>query len=257
MNMARILFAWSACAYLLAVVIAACSAPTSRVVVRPAAVQGAEPVGMDTCAFCHAEKVRDFEFTAHYRPFVSKDERDIVGCEACHGEGSLHLEVGGGKGRFIINPEKNPAVCYECHAAKNAAFNLQYHHPVREGRIDCTHCHDPHGENIFLAEGMKMGLTNAVCNQCHREKAGHHVFEHEALREGCTMCHNPHGSINDKLLVENDNNLCLKCHGQVALPGTVTIGDFDHTGQLTQGACWSAGCHTAVHGSNINPHLRY
>jgi hypothetical protein len=32
---------------------------------------------------------------------------------------------------------------------------------------------------------------------------------------------------------------------------------MSHTTRLMQGACWSAGCHTAVHGSNINPHLRY
>jgi hypothetical protein len=35
------------------------------------------------------------------------------------------------------------------------------------------------------------------------------------------------------------------------------IGKFDHSSRLAQGSCFSAGCHTAVHGSNINPHLRY
>jgi hypothetical protein len=26
---------------------------------------------------------------------------------------------------------------------------------------------------------------------------------------------------------------------------------------LPQGTCWSAGCHEAIHGSNVNGHLRY
>jgi hypothetical protein len=51
--------------------------------------------------------------------------------------------------------------------------------------------------------------------------------------------------------------LCLKCHAQLAAPGTIVMGDFSHTTRLMEGTCWSAGCHTAVHGSDINPHLRY
>jgi hypothetical protein len=59
------------------------------------------------------------------------------------------------------------------------------------------------------------------------------------------------------MLTERDNNLCLKCHAQIAAPGTVVIGDFAHATRVAQGTCWSADCHTAVHGSDINAHLRY
>ncbi|MEJ2725969.1 MAG: cytochrome c3 family protein, partial [Deltaproteobacteria bacterium] len=98
---------------------------------------------------------------------------------------------------------------------------------------------------------------NGLSMTIHREQTQPRVFEHEALREGCTVCHNPHGSINKQLLIQRDNNLCLKCHAQLSAPGTAIIGDFSHTTRLMQGTCWSAGCHTAVHGSNINAHLRY
>ena len=74
----------------------------------------------------------------------------------------------------------------------------------------------------------------------------------------CTICHHPHGSIADKMLIQRDNNLCLKCHAQVAtLGGQIFIGEVPHTTFVSRGACWSAGCHTAVHGSNIDRKLRH
>jgi predicted CXXCH cytochrome family protein len=103
-----------------------------------------------------------------------------------------------------------------------------------------------------------MARLNQSCSQCHRDQSRPFVFEHEALREGCIVCHTPHGSINSKMLVERDANLCLRCHAQVqSAPGRIVIGKEDHTLYLKQGTCFSAGCHTAVHGSNVNPHLRY
>jgi predicted CXXCH cytochrome family protein len=87
------------------------------------------------------------------------------------------------------------------------------------------------------------------------------VFEHDALREGCTVCHTPHGSVNPKMLLERDANLCLKCHAQVPDPtrgrGVLFIGTVDHSPYLTLGTCWSSGCHTAVHGSNIDRRMRF
>ncbi len=244
-------------AHIFGISILSCSSSSNRIRVQPNRIKGAEPVGMETCALCHEDIVKNFKHTAHARLYISADKREISGCEACHGEGSLHVEVDGGKGQHIINPGRNPVICYQCHLGVKMAFGFQYHHPVKEGRMTCTNCHDPHGEDIYKAKGMQTGRENDVCMQCHRDQARPRVFEHEALREGCTICHRAHGSINDKMLVENDNNLCLKCHAQITLPNTITIGKISHTTFLAQGTCWSAGCHTAVHGSNINPHLRY
>jgi predicted CXXCH cytochrome family protein len=234
-------------------------ATMAPVLVPPPMIEGAEYVGIETCALCHEKVVGDFKYTAHARIRIPGEGKRLEGrgCESCHGAGSLHMEAGGGRGTFIINPGRDPEPCFQCHLEKKALFRLQYHHPVKEGRMNCINCHDPHGQDIFKSKGMFVARENDTCLQCHREQARPHVFEHEALREGCTMCHNPHGSINEKLLVERDNNLCLKCHAQLAAPGTIVIGDMSHTTRLIQGTCFSAGCHTAVHGSNINPHLRY
>ena len=78
------------------------------------------------------------------------------------------------------------------------------------------------------------------------------------LREGCVACHTPHGSFTQKLLHKRDANLCIKCHAQVqTTAGEVVFGNTTHTAFIRRGTCWSAGCHTAVHGSNIDPKLRY
>jgi predicted CXXCH cytochrome family protein len=251
----------------LAILIISC-ATVDRVVVAPPMIPGAKYVGMDQCALCHEKQVKDFNLTQHSRMQIrvaqGKEEVEGLGCEGCHGPGSLHVDAGGGKGKFIISG-KNPDACFQCHLDKKAEFSLQYHHPVLEGRMDCTACHNPHGANIHTTVEMPMGRANETCAQCHRNQSRPHVFEHEALREGCVACHNPHGSINPKLLVQRDNNLCLKCHAQVASPtvpsatfiGTMPHAGFGPTEFLKQGTCFSAGCHTAVHGSDVNSHLRY
>jgi DmsE family decaheme c-type cytochrome len=141
-------------------------------------------------------------------------------------------------------------------------FTLPNHHPVIENRLSCVSCHDPHGSDIHKRKGgLAMARLNESCAGCHRAQTRPVVFEHPAMREGCVACHQPHGSINAKLLITPDPNLCLRCHAQVQAPfsasGDFNIGLVPHAAMLKQGTCWSAGCHTAIHGSNVNPHLFY
>jgi predicted CXXCH cytochrome family protein len=241
-------------------------ATIDRVIVAPPMIPGAKYVGMEVCAPCHEKEVKDFKLAAHARVTIvdSKDEkrgkREGQGCESCHGPGSLHVEAGGERGKFIINPSKNPEACFQCHLDKQAEFSLQYHHPVKEGRMTCTTCHNPHGHDLKLGKGMHVGRVNENCSQCHREQTRPHVFEHPALREGCTTCHAVHGSINPKMLLQRDNNLCMKCHSQPQVAaGALVIGraSQNHATRVTTGTCFTAGCHTAIHGSNLSPALRY
>jgi len=243
-------------------------ATIDRVVVAPPMIPGAKYVGMETCGTCHEKAVRDFKTTFHARISIPdpKGKREGVGCESCHGAGSLHVEAGGGRGKFIINPGQDPKACFQCHIDKEAEFSMPYHHPVKEGRMNCTTCHNPHGHDIKLGKGQFVNRLNENCSQCHREQTRPHVFEHPALREGCTSCHAVHGSINPKMLVQRDNNLCLKCHAQVgaqragvATVNPLLIGNQEHnqSGRLAQGTCYAGGCHTAVHGSNLNAAFRY
>ena len=236
-----------------------CSTTPDPVMV-PLEIPGAHYVGNQACADCHKEIVRKFPTSPHAR--IHSGNALMVsqsGCESCHGPGSLNTLKPGEGGNFIINPHRDPASCFQCHLDVNAEFNLPHHHPVIEGHMSCVQCHDPHDGDIFKpAGGLAMARQNENCAQCHRDQTRPFVFEHQAMREGCIVCHSPHGSINQKMLVESDPNLCMRCHSQVqTTSGQIYIGNVNHTSRLQIGTCWASGCHTAVHGSNVDTRLRY
>ena len=217
------------------------------------ALKGAKYVGSETCGACHDKEVKEFKTSTHARVSVPGEGMEIQSCEMCHGPASLHVDAAGGKGN-ILNPKKDVATCFQCHSDKKMEFNRPFHHPVLEGKMNCTACHSPHGTDVRPWSATTLKGINETCFNCHKEQRGPFVFEHEAVREGCTTCHQVHGSIHAKMLVARDNNLCLRCHTQMNFP---TIGKQAHGGRLPTGTCFTAGCHTAVHGSNFDDHLRY
>jgi predicted CXXCH cytochrome family protein len=246
----------------LALLVNSCST-AGRTEVDPPMIQGATFVGDKVCLDCHAKIARVFPSSPHARlhPDTGKMPGQY-GCESCHGPASKHVAAGGaGREKQIVNPGKDPRACFQCHLDINAEFHLPQHHPVTEGKMNCAQCHDPHGLDIMKpSHGLAMARLNESCAECHREQTRPFVFDHPAMREGCTTCHNPHGSINAKLLTIRDANLCLRCHAQVQGPGAgggFYIGNVDHSGYLRYGACWTAGCHASIHGSNVQPYYFY
>lgn len=227
----------------------------------PPKVPGAKFVGNAACTDCHADYVKKFPTSAHGR-FHSKSLKMAgeTGCESCHGPGSRHVATGGQQlDKFIVNPRKDPQTCFDCHLQTHAEFRLPYHHFVPESKMSCVDCHDPHGGDIHRqSKNLALTLQGENCSGCHQDQTRRFVFEHEAMREGCTTCHSPHGSINQKMLATRDANLCLKCHAQrQGAGGTLFIGNIDHSARVSLGSCWNSGCHSAVHGSNVDHRLRF
>ena len=216
----------------------------------------AKYVGMDTCVQCHDKEAKEYRLSTHARIKIKDDTTGAEGCEICHGPGSIHADASGGKDN-IINPTKNPEICFTCHTDKRMQFRLPYHHPVLEGKMTCTDCHDPHGIDVRPWTATSENGVNETCLKCHNDKRGPFIWEHDALKEGCTSCHQVHGSVNDKMLVARDINLCLRCHATVNDPTLSNHGGVALNARWAEGTCWSAGCHQAVHGSNFSKHLRY
>ena len=221
-------------------------------IISPVTIPGASYVGMETCKMCHAKEIAEFRGAPHADFAVVESLEDDEtptgeGCESCHGPGSLHVEGRGDKSKILKGDYRT---CLSCHLDKKAKFNMRYHHPVPEGRMSCTACHDPHkgGNPVHRVQEQ-----NRTCFSCHPDKRGPWAFPHEAVTEdGCGVCHDPHGSSVDKLLTANVLNLCLKCHFQSDHPD---IGGHGHASSLGRGGC--TNCHMGIHGSNFSRSLRH
>ncbi len=114
-----------------------------------------------------------------------------------------------------------PTLCFQCHTDVKPQFNMPFHHPVNEGVVKCTDCHDVHG--TFQTNNLRSTADqNMICTKCHMDMRGPFVYEHAPVKaEGCLACHSPHGSQNARMLnMPNINVLCNQCHSAVAA-GTI------------------------------------
>ena len=181
-----LILAWTA----VTVALTAISCATNRTVYAPPTIPGAKMVGSESCAQCHAEISRDFSSAVHARLKAHGNNGGQVGCEMCHGPGSIHNETGGAR-HTIVNPRKSPDTCFQCHLDVGSRFQLPSHHPVLEGKVSCADCHNPHKGPAVIGGGTSLATEQETCGRCHIAQRGPFVFEHEAIREGCTTCHQP------------------------------------------------------------------
>ncbi|HKA15514.1 MAG TPA: cytochrome c3 family protein [Myxococcota bacterium] len=256
---------------------------------RSAAVEGAsEKVGAETCTTCHdtvaghapAPKYHAECESCHGpgdKHAASADKADIrfpanADCQACHDRGHdtligwttsehqragvycsdchsahgrepWHLAQPGAVARAVApHATSVTQMCSACHPDVAATFELPSHHPLREGMLSCTDCHAPHGANR-----VALGAATARCSGCHQDYAGPWIYEHPPVTEDCGHCHAPHGTSSRALLETNEPGVCISCH-TVAEAGAV------HDPFAFSTRC--SDCHSAVHGSYADPHLR-
>ena len=204
----------------------------------------------------------------------SRHQTDGLACTNCH---AIHTPQD-----KVLSKATQPEVCFACHKTERAQASRISHHPILEGKVVCTDCHNPHG-----AQGPKLLLkatTNETCWTCHAEKRGPFLWEHPSASDDCMNCHTPHGSSNPPLLRARAPWLCQECHGDGAPhPGNVysaaslpggRVANANNTGGIAGGnplgainpitgqritqnapspqmayrAC--VNCHQQIHGSN-------
>ena len=166
-----------------------------------------------------------------------------VGCITCH---SVHSPV---SEKAQLKAANQFELCGTCHRTQVQKTQRTSHMPLREGKMTCTSCHNPHGStNVKL---LKVGnYINEACFACHAEKRGPFLWDHAAGREACSSCHDPHGSTNDRMLVAKLPMLCQRCHIGTRHPSTIYDGTAlaSRSNRLVERSC--VNCHQQIHGSN-------
>jgi DmsE family decaheme c-type cytochrome len=195
----------------------------------------------EACLSCHKGTARTrWEGSAHHN--------NQLACSDCH---QTHAAFD----RVLVRKTQTQ-VCFACHKEQRADSYKISTHPIKEGKVICADCHNPHG-----AAGpsmVKRNTINETCHVCHAEKRGPFLFEHQPVVENCANCHNPHGSNLAPMLVSRAPWLCQSCHdGQHSSENPIGRNAAGNQGgftgaspsnQATGRACLN--CHSVIHGSN-------
>ena len=193
----------------------------------------------DACLTCHQGGNRmNWHVSAH-------GTQDVA-CTTCH---NVHAQRD-----KVREKAAQSEICYSCHKEQRAQMNRPSHHPVPEGKMGCSDCHNAHG-----SAGPKMLVKDSIndtCYECHMEKRGPFLHNHQPVTENCAICHNPHGTTAPTLLKQRQPLMCQNCHNvngggehrvafvQQRSGRSITKQDI---GSMARGCL---NCHTNIHGSN-------
>lgn len=190
----------------------------------------------DACLTCHARGAHAaWEGSAH-------DVRQLS-CLTCH---SAHAPAAPAA---LLTTASETTLCAQCHRDKVAKLDRSGHMPLREGKMECSSCHNPHGSASNVRMLRAGNSISESCATCHTDKRGPFLYEHAPVRENCATCHDPHGSMNERMLVAKQPIICQRCHIHTRHPSTIYDALVVNTSnRLYARSC--ATCHSNVHGSN-------
>ena len=194
-----------------------------------------------TCDGCHS---------VDYNIHTKKVAEWNVGCERCHGPGSVHV-AHPTRGN-IFNPSRMDYVaatdtCIQCHSQGRPLND-----PIEGGHYDW-----PVGYQVGLRlrdywklEEHTLGsttFTHFADGAAHKNRMqGNDFIQSVMYRRGvtCFSCHNVHGTDYYAQLRKPADQLCLDCHGPLSLngPRTATLEEHTHHKKGSAGSSCIA-CH--------------
>lgn len=201
------------------------------------------------CADCHSTDVRK-NYDAAGNRFKTSWQEISVGCEACHGPGSIHVKAPAssaeGSGLSVAFIERN-GVDWVLDPATGNAHRSRPRETDVELQV-CAQCHSRRGQ---IADGYKPGMPfHDFYREAVLEPGLYHAdgqqldevyisgsFAQSKMNHAgvtCSDCHNPHTS---KLKAEG-NAVCAGCH----LPAKYDIENHHHHPPGTLGA-QCVNCH--------------
>lgn len=177
-----------------------------------AAHRGFERLADQGCLVCHAGHVLATDGNT-FRPRI---EQMSIGCESCHGPGSLHAErrkesrsTSPAEDLTIVNPERlsrelSESVCASCHLRGTATVfrrglglnDVRPGLPLTDVRLDYG-LTDPSGEMEVVGHVEQMRLS-----RCYTE----------SQTMTCITCHDPHRQPTPAEAVAYYRQACLECH---------------------------------------------
>lgn len=167
------------------------------------------------CADCHSTAVvKGYDrATRSYRTTFTEVS---VGCEACHGPGSVHVESDGQRAPVGFPDHRQGEInaCAQCHSRRaQLAEGFKPHHPFLDHYLPALL-----DDGLYFADG-----------QIRDEVYVYGSFLQSRMHAAgvtCSDCHEPHSAG----LRAEGNALCVACHNPIGREDfpTLPLGEFDH-----------------------------
>jgi predicted CXXCH cytochrome family protein len=213
------------------------------------------------CAGCHVTGF-DVEYNDTSGEWTASWEELGVGCEACHGPGSLHINPpDGGTREEYIWSTVDSAICGACHnrgrsvgtlGGREAGYPLDpsantyfpgddmtsffvpdgiYHPDDNTSRVHRQQYPDyighPHADSLTTILESERGQE--TCLKCHSTDYMLAVDDDKPAIDAvefsieCVACHGPHGTANDYDLRVDRDEVCSQCHRTFDTPPGETV----------------------------------
>jgi formate dehydrogenase gamma subunit len=208
--------------------------------------------GVNLCATCHADEVKEFASSVHGRARKQGDT-NAPSCAACHG--ATHQVVEASAADSPVNGKNLPSTCGRCHsdpklaqkylfpaARPVEAYEASVHARATADGKKAAVCNDCHGTHAILPPTdphspiakLNVGST---CGRCHEQAFAQYKdsIHSRAVAAGiaeaptCTDCHGEHnilarGNPLSPVFVTNISTAtCSRCHGDTRLEGRFNL----------------------------------